>query len=93
MNKRQKESVNKIFKSLRKKHSLTQQKMADVLGMYVSYYVLVENGLRPIHPDKIKILDDVFKLSATKQRVLLNSRKRLGYRRLSLMQKQESANE
>lgn len=47
-------NINERIRVLRKTKDITQQQMADSLGMTVSSYNMKENGKRPIDTDELE---------------------------------------
>lgn len=77
MSKKLYEAQSLALKRIRKKHRLTQWRMARELGMSDYYYAVVERGLRPLHSTKLPILAEKFTVSDNILRTLRNSRKKV----------------
>ncbi len=52
------------LKGLREDHDKSQREIAEFLGTDQSYYAKYENGIRPLHIDRLKALCEYYNVSA-----------------------------
>lgn len=62
--KRKKPALPTRIKQIRKEHHMTQQQMADLLGLSRQYYNCLEKGLYALTVDKLQTLNQEFGVTA-----------------------------
>ena len=62
--KRKKPAIPTRIKQIRKDHHMTQQQMADLLGLSRQYYTCLERGMYDLTVDKLQTLNQEFGVTA-----------------------------
>lgn len=62
--KRKKPAIPTRIKQIRKEHHMTQQQMADLLGLSRQYYNCLEKGMYALTVDKLQTLNQEFGVTA-----------------------------
>ena len=61
---RKKPAIQTRIKQIRKEHHMTQQEMADLLGLSRQYYTCLEKGMYDLTVDKLQTLNQEFGVTA-----------------------------
>ena len=61
---RKKPAIPTRIKQIRKEHHMTQQQMADLLGLSRQYYTCLERGMYDLTVDKLQTLNQEFGVTA-----------------------------